>query len=88
MEIRSKKTAGNRTAYTYTVKGRVRVAKLLDDITPHLHVKKAQAEILTEFCNLPMTHSRHKSFDQTALDRKIALYSILKQLKQPLAETN
>jgi len=87
IDTRKVKTTGGRTAYTYNLKSRVKVKKLLDDITPFLHIKKGQAILLSEFCDLPSTHSLYGSFDQKVLDRKIELYTLLKQLKQPLATT-
>jgi hypothetical protein len=86
-ETRAKKTKGNRTAYTITFKGKSRVKRLVSDVYPYLHVKKLQASLLLQFCDLPMTHSRHKSFDPKVLEQKIFLYDNLKRLKQPPATT-
>lgn len=90
IELRSQQTKGGRLAYTYTLKSRRRVAYMLSVILPYLLIKKIQAELLAEFCELPNTHSRYSSFDPKVLERKIAMYSEMKVLKQPepLATTN
>lgn len=90
IEQRGTLTKGGRVAYTITIKSRKTVAQVIADIYPYLIVKKKQAALLLEFCDLPMTHSRHASFDPKVLARKIAIYRELKDLKKPesLATTN
>lgn len=76
-------TKGNREAYLYTLKNRKKVSRLLDDVIPHLIVKKEQGILLQEFCSLPNTHSLYNSYDPLILERKIEIYSELKNLKKP-----
>lgn len=87
IDKRYKLTKGNRQAYTYVLKSRKKVLRLLEDIIDDLIIKQDQALLLMEFCDLPNTHSRHKSYSPTALKRKIELYEELKRLKQPPATT-
>lgn len=77
-----------RQVYTYVLKSRAKVLPLLNDITPYLIVKKDQALLLAEYCTLPMTHTRHTSYDPSVLERKIQIFTELKRLKQPPATTN
>lgn len=89
IEQRSKLTTGGRIAYTINLKGKKRVAQVIADIYPYLIVKKPQAALLLEFCDLPSTHSNYATFSQDVLNRKIELYKELKDLKkaESLAET-
>lgn len=87
IEKRYKLTKGNRTAYTIVIKSRKRVLHLLEDIIDELVIKQSQALLLKEFCELPMTHTRHASYDPAATIRKQELYEELKRLKQPPATT-
>lgn len=83
IEQRNVLTTGGRITYTITIKSRKLVSQMIADIYPFLIVKKSQAALLLEFCDLPMTHSRHANFDETVLARKIAIYHELKELKKP-----
>lgn len=87
IDRRSKLTKGNRTAYTYVLKSRVKVTRLLEDIVDDLIIKQDQALLLLEFCDLPITHSRHASFDPKVLALKLEIFDELKRLKQPPATT-
>lgn len=83
-------TKGGRVCYTIVIKSRKLVSQIVADIYPYLIVKKEQAKLLLEFCDLPMTHPRHFNFDSVAAARKAEIYQELKDLKKPelLAETN
>lgn len=87
---RSKLTTGGRKAYTYIAKSKKRVSLILEDILPYLIVKRDQALLLQEFCNLGSSHSNYKTFDEVAVTRKGAIYHELRRLKEPepLATTN
>lgn len=89
IERRGVLTSGGRVAYTIVIKSRKLVSQVIADIYPFLVVKKEQATLLLEFCDLPNTHSRYASFDPEILARKIAIYTELKNLKkpEPLAQT-
>ena len=90
IELRRKLTAGNRQAYTYTLKSRNRVKALVENICPYLMIKQEQAKLLLEFCNLPSSHTRYTSYDPKTVTRKLEIYNEMKTLKQPdaLATTN
>lgn len=89
IDTRKVLTKGNRQAYTYILKSRMKVSILLADIEPFMIVKKKQVELLGQFCLLPNTHSLYKSFDPKVVEQKVDLYNRLKNLKQPqpLAQT-
>lgn len=83
IEQRPVLTKGGRIAYMLTIKSKKTVYKMLSDIYPYLFVKRSQAELLMEFCKLPMTHSRHASFDPKVLARKVAIAKEMINLKKP-----
>lgn len=87
VETRKKKTKGGRIAFTYVLKSKAKVLRLLKDIHPYLIVKRDQSELLKEFCRLPMTHPKHNNYNHDSYLRKIEIYKELKQLKQPPATT-
>lgn len=87
VETRKTPTKGGRIAFTYVLKSKSKVLKLIKDIYPYLVVKREQGALLKEFCSLPMTHPKHKSYNHDKYLRKIEIYKKLKQLKQPPATT-
>ena len=88
IDTRGKKTKGNRIAYTYILKSKVKVLNLLKDIQPYLIVKLQQSEILISFCKLPYNHPNHLIFDSGIIAIRDKMYYDLKLLKQPPATTN
>ena len=90
IESYTRTTSMGRQVYTFNIKSKKKVYNLLKDIQPYLYVKKAQAKLLIEFCNLPITHTRHANYNPKIVKRKEEIYQELKNLKlpQPLATTN
>lgn len=82
VERPKKRTTGNRIKFTYVLKGKKNVLNLVEDILPYLHIKLTQAVVMKEFCEIPMTHTNHRNFNQENVDKKITCYEILKILKQ------
>lgn len=83
IENRGNKTTKDRQVFTYVLKGKKNILKLINDIKPHLIVKRPQGAIMKMFCELPMTHTRHKNFSQEVVSKKIWCYKSLKELKKP-----
>lgn len=86
-ETRKREKIGYRDCHYCIIKGKKRVLAFLNDIDEYLIVKKSQSNLLKEFCELPITHTRHKNFSQEVVERKEKLFNLLKELKQPLATT-
>lgn len=86
-QFRDRSKEGFRDCYTFVLKSKKKVLRFLEDIEQHLIVKKDQAQLVIEFCKLPMTHTRHKSFNPEYVERKAEIYRQVKQLKQPVATT-
>lgn len=86
---RSRRSDKHRDITIYIAKSRKTVAAILDDVAPHLLVKRDQAELLKEFCALGSSHSLYGSTTQKVLDRKDELFAKMKELKlpEPLATT-
>lgn len=83
IEKRSTLSKGGREVIMFTVKSKKSVLNLINDVLPDLIVKKDQALLLIEFCNLPSSHSLYGSFSEDTLVRKLEIYSELKALKAP-----
>lgn len=83
VENRGNKTTKDRKVFTYVLKGKKNLLNLINDINPYLIVKRPQAAIIKLFCELPMTHTRHKTFSQDIVTKKIWCYETLKELKKP-----
>lgn len=83
IEHRGKNTIKDRKVFTYVLKGKKNILRLINDINPHLIVKRPQGGIMKLFCELPMTHTRHISFNQDIVSKKIWCYESLKELKKP-----
>ena len=88
IDTRNKPTKGNRIAYTYILKSKVKVYNLLADIQPYLIIKLEQSKILNDFCKLPSSHTKYNDFNQDIILIKEEMYKNLKLLKQPPATTN
>jgi len=88
IDTQGKKTMGNRIAYTYILKSKIKVFNLLKDIQPYLIVKLEQSKILRSFCELPYNHPNHLTFDLGIIAIRDKMYYDLKLLKQPPATTN
>lgn len=83
IEDRGNKTKKDRLVYTYVLKGKKNILKLVNDINSHLIIKRTQGDVIKMFCELPMTHTRHKNFDSEVVSKKIWCYETLKELKKP-----
>ena len=90
IETKNGLSKGGRIVNTYVLKSKMRVGILMEDIIEYLIVKKDQAILLKEFCDMPYCHPKSPKFDKSIITRRIAIYDKLKQLKrpQPLATTN
>jgi hypothetical protein len=84
----AKLSKGNRRVYVYVLKSKKNVLNLLKDIQPYLIVKREQAKILKDFCNLPYNHPNHLTFNIDIITIRDKMYNDLKLLKQPPATTN
>jgi len=65
------------------LKSKMRVGTLIGDITEYLIVKKDQAILVKEFCDMPYCHPKSPKFDKSIVDRKVVIYEELKRLKRP-----
>lgn len=83
----NKPSTGGRVVYTYVLKSKKKVKVLLDDVSKYLWVKLPQALLLREFCDMASSHTRYKTYDNDVVLRKSEIYDLLKELKQPAAET-
>lgn len=83
VERKSKLSTGKREVTMYVAKSRKTVKTIISDVLPHLIVKREQAQLLKEFCEMPTSHSLYGSFDPKVVQRKAYMYEELKRLKQP-----
>lgn len=78
--IQIKKANGtSQQAVCWETKGKLKVAEFLPKIIPYMIVKKEQAELLLEFCQLGYIHPFAK--DKTALTRAVEIYEEMRRLK-------
>jgi hypothetical protein len=75
-------TKGNRAAYTLNIGGKKRVLSFINLLIPYLRVKKQQAILLKEFCELPYEHPKSPRFNPEINERKRELYEEIKDLKR------
>lgn len=82
LESYVRETKGNRLAYTLNMGGKKRVLSFIDSVIPHLHIKKQQAILLKEFCELPYEHPKSPNFNPQVNETKWLLYERIKDLKR------
>jgi hypothetical protein len=89
VQLAGRRSKGAREVYTIVIKSKKLVKALLLDIYPYLMVKKDQAQVLLDFCDLPFMHPLHVGYDVKIVQKREKYYWELKRLKQPepLAET-
>jgi len=76
----------HRGAVTLEIKGKKALKEFLPEIIPYLIVKKTQAELLLEFCQMDYAYRRKK--DKTDWNRALEIFDELKILKgKPVATT-
>lgn len=78
-------TATGKEVYTVDIKSKPRMKILMQDIQPHIIVKKEQAALIAEFIELPMLHPKHHSFDKNLFDRREQIAKELKSLTQRIS---
>ena len=83
LESYTRLTSTGRRAYYLRISGKNRVLKILNILLPHLRVKKAQALLVKEFCELPYEHPKSPRFDKNMAERRRVLYENIKALKRP-----
>jgi hypothetical protein len=63
----------------WELKGKKALKEFLPKVIPYMILKKAQAELLLEFCEMPYAYRRLK--DQTIWTRVLEIFEELKRLK-------
>lgn len=79
---RSKKNPKWKNANYWILKSRKKVLVFLKDIEPYLLIKKEQAILLIEFCELPSSHTRYNAYKPETVERKEIIFEKLKYLKR------
>lgn len=83
LESYVKTTTTGRLAYTLNMGGKKRVLTFIDMLIPHLRVKKAQAILLKQFCELPYEHPKSPRFNPRINEIKMEMYEKMRDLKRP-----
>lgn len=83
--FRKSKKDNHQDSYAWELKSKKGINKLLDDTLPYLIVKREQAVLLKEYCELPNRHPLYAT-PQT-MSRGIEIATELLRLKRPLATT-
>jgi len=87
-----KKSLNQRKAYCWEIKNIKHVRKFLGQTKDFLLLKKRQAELVIEYCDIPRNklHPIYKTYDIKAIERMHEIYKDLRKLNRrgrPPAET-
>jgi len=86
---RNTPTITGKLVYTVEIKSKPRVTKLINDVLPHLIVKKEQAQLMKEFVELPTIHPNYGNYSKQLVERRDNIVKALKSHTEriPLAQT-
>ena len=85
IDTRTSKQPNHQDSKTWVIKSKKGILKLLEDILPFLIVKREQAELMKEYCELPILHPLYTDPKKIARGKEIAEQML--RLKRPLATT-